>query len=351
MKATSVRHAEPLRCRLRIVLGYHSVRDGSQFGHLSVTCRNMFTEVEQPPFQSRPKLVAGVDTAGWCGVWKQCRRSRSRPRERGTAMLTKLTESLLGNMRHGGSVLTLIDGFELIDNGRTVEVPESCKRLLAFVAVRGGRVERGRAAAALWPKTDDTRAGGNLRSALWRLHRAELHVLRSDSHVLSLRRTVLVDVHLVTEWSDRLVRGIATAGDLQVQRCNVDAFELLPGCFEDWALLERERVRQQVLHGLEVLSHRLTEVGRHAEAVEIAMTAVSVEPLRESGQRALIEAHLGEGNWEEARRHYELYRQLARRQLAVEPDDRLCALVYPGPPYLRHSGGLVRKQAAAPPRP
>jgi hypothetical protein len=74
-------------------------------------------------------------------------------------------------------------------------------------------------------------------------------------------------------------------------------------------------VRQRVLHRLEALSHRLTKAGQHAEAVEAALAAVSVEPLRESGQHALIQARLAEDNWVEARCHYELYRQLARRQV------------------------------------
>jgi DNA-binding SARP family transcriptional activator len=87
-----------------------------------------------------------------------------------------------------------------------------------------------------------------------------------------------------------------------------------------------------VRHGLKALSHRRTEAGLHAEAVEIALTAVSVEPLRESRQHALIEAHLAEGNRVEARHHYKLHRQLARRQLAVEPDRRLCILICLGPP-------------------
>ncbi|WP_106975000.1 BTAD domain-containing putative transcriptional regulator [Streptomyces katrae] len=47
---------------------------------------------------------------------------------------------------------------------------------------------------------------------------------------------------------------------------------------------------------MEALSREPARVGRHAGAVESALVAVSAEPLRESAQRALIEAHLAQGN-------------------------------------------------------
>jgi len=44
------------------------------------------------------------------------------------------------------------------------------------------------------------------------------------------------------------------------------------------------------LHALESLSARLATLGRYAEAVEAALNAVDIEPLRESAHRALIQA-------------------------------------------------------------
>jgi two-component SAPR family response regulator len=102
---------------------------------------------------------------------------------------------------------------------------------------------------------------------------------------------------------------------------------VLPGWYDDWALIERERVRQRLLHALEVLSRQFVRVRRCAEAVEAAMMAVSAEPLRESAQRTLIEAHLAEGNLIEGRRSFEAYRQVLRRELGAEPDPEPAACV------------------------
>jgi len=57
------------------------------------------------------------------------------------------------------------------------------------------------------------------------------------------------------------------------------------------------------------------------------MLAVHAEPLRESAQRALIDAHLGEGNLIEARRSYSLYEKLLMRELAVSPPSSMAATV------------------------
>ncbi len=103
--------------------------------------------------------------------------------------------------------------------------------------------------------------------------------------------------------------------------------DLLPGWYDDWVIFERERLRQRMLHALEVLSCRLRATGRYGEAVKAAMDAVAVEPLRESAQRVLAEAHIAEGNYIEARRTFMTYRDLTRRELGVEPSSTFKARV------------------------
>jgi uncharacterized protein YajQ (UPF0234 family) len=51
------------------------------------------------------------------------------------------------------------------------------------------------------------------------------------------------------------------------------------------------------------------------------------EPLRESAQMVLINAHLGEHNWIEARRAFLAFRDLLDRELGVSPSRELIALV------------------------
>jgi DNA-binding SARP family transcriptional activator len=216
-----------------------------------------------------------------------------------------------------------------LETGRRLLIPEGSKRLLVFVALHRGRVERRYAAGALWPVGDDDRAAGNLRSALWRLRRAHIDILVADKRSLVLRRDVLIDVNVIGDWASRVITGRATADDLAVLPDGIGALDLLPGWYDDWVLLERERVRQRLLHALEALSMQHRSAGRCAQAVEAAMMAVHADPLRESAQRALLEAHLAEGNWVEGRRGYESYRDLLWQELGVDPGPELTSLLAP----------------------
>lgn len=208
--------------------------------------------------------------------------------------------------------------------------------MLAFVALHRRRVERRHAAGTLWPIGDDGRAAGNLRSALWRLRGAGIDLLAADKWSLALCDEVVVDVHVVSEWANRLIDGTMARNDLAVSPTWVDALDLLPGWYDDWALLERERLRQRTLHALEALSRRLVRERRYADAVEAAMLAIGAEPLRESAQRALIEAHVAEGNLVEARRGYDAYRTLLRRELGVAPSADLAVLLGVSPVQQLH---------------
>src|SRR5687768_10759688 len=90
--------------------------------------------------------------------------------------------------------------------GRRIEVPEGSKRLLVFVALQTGRVQRRYAAASLWPIGDEARASGNLRSALWRLRNLGLQLIDADKTFVRLTPGVAVDVLLVRDWAQRLIR-------------------------------------------------------------------------------------------------------------------------------------------------
>ena len=230
--------------------------------------------------------------------------------------------------RDGAAVLHLFGGPFVTFGRRQLSVPEGSKRLLTFVALHRGRVERRYAAGVLWPADNDNRAAGNLRSALWRLNGTGVQLLSADKHGLVMREDVLLDVHVISAWAARLIDGSASDHDLAVMPWGVDALDLLPGWYDDWALLERERMRQRLLHALEAMSRQLVRMRRCAEAVEAAIIAVGAEPLRESAQRTLIEAHLAEGNLIEGRRSFRAYQDVLDRELGAKPDPELAALVH-----------------------
>jgi DNA-binding SARP family transcriptional activator len=174
--------------------------------------------------------------------------------------------------------------------------------------------------------TTEQRAAANLRTALWKMRRDRDGLLESVGSYLQLSPKVEVDLALLVASARRLI-GSSPAmheGDANVAGLMGD---LLPDWDEDWILFERERLRQLQVHALEALCGRLSRIGRHGEAIDAGQAAVAAEPLRESAQRTLIAAHLAEGNVNEARRQYEMFRALLLENLCIEPSADLRNLV------------------------
>lgn len=235
-----------------------------------------------------------------------------------------------------GPVVCLLGGPYLVVDGRRSDVPEGCQRLLAFLAMSGGRVLRRRAAGLLWPEVEEERAAGNLRSVLWRLRASGSDVVESDKSAVWLHPAAYTDVASVHNWATRMVGGDPSPDDLHTMWWHPEVVDLLPGWYDEWIVFARERLRQQVLHALECLSVLLVRKQRYADGIEAALLAVEIEPLRESAQRRLIEAHLAEGNAAEAHRALRSYGGLLRRDLGITPSPGLVALVRGWPLPLDH---------------
>jgi len=222
--------------------------------------------------------------------------------------------------------LALLGGFDLKVDGAPVDVPPSAQRLISFLALHQRALLRVFVAGSLWSDASDAQANSSLRSTLWRLHDKARVVETTATHV-ALAPWVRTDVAESFEVNHRLAEDpVPPDPDVVLGLC--EAGELLPGWYEDWLIVERERLRQRMLHMLEASCRRLTEVGRYADALEVGLAAVAVEPLRESGHAAVIQAHLAEGNLVEASRQYELLRDLLREHLGTRPSGRVGNLIH-----------------------
>jgi DNA-binding SARP family transcriptional activator len=231
--------------------------------------------------------------------------------------------------------MSLLDGFAVhrIDGrGRTSPVgplPRGLQRLLAFLAL-SGRPARSAVAGELWPDVGQAQADGNLRSALWRVQKHAPGLVESWGGALALADGVAVDVRELVDWAQRILDPAADVADLPDLGDLPEAMwraELLPGWYDDWVLVERERLRQLRGYALERLAETCGRTGRYALAVQAAYAAVRADPLRETAHRTLIRVHLAEGNAAEAIRAYECYRDLLAGELGILPSARMRRLV------------------------
>ena len=202
-----------------------------------------------------------------------------------------------GELAASRPTLKLLDGFDLVCAGRSVPLPLSAQRLLAFVALHDRPLQRLYVAGSLWLDSPEERAYANLRSALWRLHRCGLQLVRTFGQRLALDPRVIVDLREAEVLAHRALDGtVAGADDAALL-----GGDLLPDWYDDWIVMERERYRQLRLRALDTLCEHLTRAGRLDEALEVGLAAVAGEPLRESSHRAVVRVHLADGNVAERR--------------------------------------------------
>ena len=219
--------------------------------------------------------------------------------------------------------LHLIGGFDLTVDGRPVDALQpGMQRLLAFVALTPRGVSREFAALQLWPDTAEERARANLRSALWRIRRLPVDLVTTTAARVRLSEAVWVDAR---HGIDALAQG-GDAGLLDGLPFRSLMADLLPDWYDDWLDIERERLRQLSLRALERRAADALAGADASTAIQLALTAASIDPLRESAHRLLIEAHLAEGNQRDALRTLDDYRQRAAFE-SLAPSADLEALV------------------------
>lgn len=221
---------------------------------------------------------------------------------------------------HATKSIHVIGTFAAYKDRRRLVLRPSSQRLLGLLAVRGD-LARQDAAGLLWPDLRANRAQANLRTVLWRV-RHDAAGFVTDDDVLNLDE-VDVDATALRSWAWRALR----SEDPWMPPPRVIGRELLPGWSDDWLLQPREELRLLYLYALEAAGQRLLMSGRLGEAVNLALTAISIDPLRESANRLLIEVHLRDGNTVNAARHFIAYETRLLLETGTEPGAALTALV------------------------
>jgi DNA-binding SARP family transcriptional activator len=222
-------------------------------------------------------------------------------------------------------VLRLFGGFGLWSAGSPIDIPQSSQRLVSFLALHDRRLPRSYVAATLWPETTDDKAAANLRTAIWRLHRPDFDVVEAGQVNIALRPDVWVDTRFVANAAHEQRTGGALPSFEMLDGLRG---ELLPGHWDSWLVLERERLRQLVIRLFEHACAAAIASGDTHVAVLLALGAVEQDPLRESSNVWLIKAFLADAGRTDALRHYERYSALLRSELGVPPARHVEDLVY-----------------------
>jgi predicted ATPase/DNA-binding SARP family transcriptional activator len=211
--------------------------------------------------------------------------------------------------------------------------------LLAYLLLnRGVSFRREQLAGVLWPETNESRARKNLRNAVWHLRKA-----LGDQYLLAGRETLALngsaplhlDVAVLTD-----PRAVADAETLQLAVAAYQG-ELLPGFYEDWVLLERERLRSLYERRAAALLEALFTHARWEEMRTWAEHWIALGGAPEPAYRALMLAHAAQGDMAGMASAYQRCVQALETELGVGPSAETRTL------YER----LARGEGGAPPPP
>lgn len=218
--------------------------------------------------------------------------------------------------------IRLLGQFAVTRDGQPLAIgSRPAQLLLAWLALNAGRPQaREELADRLWPDSSAANARANLRHALWQL-RAALDddpghpaCLLHDAHTITLvQDRAIIDVTALTRerpaWTTAdLLAAVATYGG-----------ELLPGFYEPWIVLERERLAAVYDRRMAVLLDRLAEDGRWDEVVAWGERWIAQGGAPEPGYRAIMRACAARGDAAGVAATYRRCRVALREALDVEP--------------------------------
>jgi len=228
--------------------------------------------------------------------------------------------------------IRLLGDFNLVYSDRQVTGLNSMRlqSLLAYLVLhRDVPQQRQHLAFLFWPDTSEAQARNNLRQLLHQLRQAfpEVeHYLSADKHIVYWQP--VTPFHLdVAEFEQALTLADAATRQhdqhvLQValeQADNLYRGDLLPGCYDEWLLPERERLRQRHLQALERLLS-LFEEGDTGTAIRYAQRLIGLDPLCEDIYRRLMRLFALNNDRASALHVYHTCVTTLQRELGVDPD-------------------------------
>ena len=202
--------------------------------------------------------------------------------------------------------------------------------LLAYLIIhRNALQSRHHLAALFWPDVLEAQARNNLRQLLHQLRHALPEADRfvsTDTHTLHWRDDAPCSLD-VAEFERAVGRADVSSrqGDRGAQRVAlataVDLYraDLLPSCYDDWIMPERERLRQSFLRALAELVQLLEAQRDYGRAMRHAQSWVRHDPLAEDAYRALMQLCALTGDRAGALRAYHTCVTVLRRELGVDP--------------------------------
>ncbi|MEL7158677.1 MAG: BTAD domain-containing putative transcriptional regulator, partial [Actinomycetota bacterium] len=184
-----------------------------------------------------------------------------------------------------------------------------------------------------WPQASLERSRHGLHQAIYTIRKAlraeradlQLIVFEEDAYRVAPEMSIWCDVEayeaLVQQGEQAAAEGDVDRARRVLERADLlragDLVEDAP--FEDWVLVERERMRPLHVRAGNLLADLLEAGGDHPRTIEVSERVLAVEPCNEESHRRIIRCHFAAGNRPAAIRQYQTCVERLRQTYGLEP--------------------------------
>jgi DNA-binding SARP family transcriptional activator len=228
--------------------------------------------------------------------------------------------------------IQLLGDFRLVYDSAPVTSVNTARlqSLLAYLVLHGKAPQaRHHVAFLFWPDSTEAQAHTNLRNLLYLLRQALPEAdrfLDADAQTLQWRAEAPFRLDVADFESALAEAGRAEeAGDQAAVRSALEEAvglyggDLLPSCYDDWILPERERLSQAFIGALERLIGLLEDQREYRAAIGYAQRLLRHDPLHEVTCGRLMRLQALSGDRAGALRTYHTCATVLQRELGVEP--------------------------------
>ena len=215
----------------------------------------------------------------------------------------------------------------------TINSPRLQSLLAYLVLHRTAPQDRSHLAFLMWPDSTEARAHSSLRKLLHQLRQAFPAI---DHFLLSDRQSLYWQPGADAFWTldvGDFEQAIAQAEQAEQrqdmtmirhaleQAMSLYRGDLLPSCYDEWILPERDRLRQLFLSAAERLIVLLEQERDYDSAIPAAQQLLRQDPLHEATYRQLMRLHALRDDRAAALRVYHTCARLLERELGTEPGE------------------------------
>ncbi len=221
--------------------------------------------------------------------------------------------------------IRLLGQFDLRRNGETLRLPSRpAQSLLAYLVLNPGvSHRREQLAGMLAPDADEASARNALRHALWRIRKTLGLDPTSGRDYLAIDEIAVAFDATARYWLDAAVVADRVAAnapqDALVTALLLYAGDLLPGFYDDWIVLERERIEAAFESKMRLWLERQAGAGCWDDVLDWGERWIALGHSPESAYCALMLAHAARGDASRVAAVYQRCVDDLRNGLSVAP--------------------------------